>query len=42
MLKYEVGIKKRPQTLVEIDETYFAGNAADEPPKPADELSDPM
>lgn len=41
MLKHEVGIKKRPQTLVEIDETYFAGNAADEPPKPAADADEP-
>lgn len=39
MLKHEVGIKKRPQILVEIDESYFTATAADEALKPADELS---
>jgi hypothetical protein len=38
MLKHEVGIKKRPQILVEIDETYFLENPADLPPKQANEL----
>jgi restriction system protein len=38
MLKHEVGIKKRPQTLIEIDESYFAENADEVAPKPAEEL----
>ena len=37
MLKHEIGIKKKPQILVEMDETYFAGNTAESPPKTADE-----
>lgn len=40
MLKHEVGIRKRPQTLVEIDETYFTENPTDLPSKPADEQPD--
>jgi restriction system protein len=39
MLKHEVGIKKRTQTLVEIDESYFIDNAAEAPPKGVDEFT---
>lgn len=38
MLKHEVGIKKRPQTLIEIDDGYFAEDAEEVAPKPAEEL----
>jgi len=40
MLKHEVAIKKRPQALVEIDETYFIESAEDQPPKLSDEISE--
>jgi len=39
MLKHEVGIKKRPQTLIEIDDSYFAETAADVSPKAADDTN---
>lgn len=37
MVKHEVGIKKRPQTLVEIDETYFIESSGDLPQKQDEE-----
>jgi restriction system protein len=39
MLKHEVGIKKRTQTLVEIDESYFIDNSAEALPKGVDEFT---
>lgn len=41
MLKHEVGIKKRTQALVEIDESYFIDNVVEVPSKAVDELGNP-
>jgi restriction system protein len=41
MLKHEVAIKKIPQALFEVDDSYFAQDAAESGPEPADRPVEP-